>query len=146
MMFSATLSKEIRPVCKKFMQDVISPFSTWPCTNGSDGTNCSCKIIQTDSLGIVLKHTIAVPLCGLENTYCGGGPRDKNSLLVSNLGVKYRQMQSKQSQSRSRRSNFIYTHLVPFTFPIKSVGKKVKQQNQHLHQQRFVEGGWVGEG
>lgn len=27
MMFSATLSKDIRPVCKKFMQDVIiSPF------------------------------------------------------------------------------------------------------------------------
>jgi ATP-dependent RNA helicase UAP56/SUB2 len=26
MMFSATLSKEIRPVCKKFMQDVITPF------------------------------------------------------------------------------------------------------------------------
>jgi hypothetical protein len=25
MMFSATLSKEIRPVCKKFMQDVITP-------------------------------------------------------------------------------------------------------------------------
>jgi len=24
MMFSATLSKEIRPVCKKFMQDVMS--------------------------------------------------------------------------------------------------------------------------
>lgn len=24
MMFSATLSKEIRPVCKKFMQDVIT--------------------------------------------------------------------------------------------------------------------------
>jgi superfamily II DNA/RNA helicase len=26
MMFSATLSKEIRPVCKKFMQDVITNF------------------------------------------------------------------------------------------------------------------------
>jgi ATP-dependent RNA helicase UAP56/SUB2 len=26
MMFSATLSKEIRPVCKKFMQDVITLF------------------------------------------------------------------------------------------------------------------------
>nr|XP_048673295.1 spliceosome RNA helicase DDX39B isoform X3 [Caretta caretta] len=26
MMFSATLSKEIRPVCRKFMQDVITPF------------------------------------------------------------------------------------------------------------------------
>jgi superfamily II DNA/RNA helicase len=26
MMFSATLSKEIRPICKKFMQDVITPF------------------------------------------------------------------------------------------------------------------------
>lgn len=25
MMFSATLSKEIRPVCRKFMQDVITP-------------------------------------------------------------------------------------------------------------------------
>lgn len=24
MMFSATLSKEIRPICKKFMQDVIN--------------------------------------------------------------------------------------------------------------------------
>lgn len=27
MMFSATLSKEIRPVCKKFMQDVIHSFN-----------------------------------------------------------------------------------------------------------------------
>eukprot|EP00041_Stephanoeca_diplocostata_P022501 m.538067 g.538067 ORF g.538067 m.538067 type:complete len:57 (+) comp22078_c0_seq1:860-1030(+) len=27
MMFSATLSKEIRPVCKKFMQDVIQMHS-----------------------------------------------------------------------------------------------------------------------
>ena len=36
MMFSATLSKEIRPVCKKFMQDVITPLSHWPCSNGSN--------------------------------------------------------------------------------------------------------------
>lgn len=28
MMFSATLSKEIRPVCKKFMQDVIDTYSS----------------------------------------------------------------------------------------------------------------------
>lgn len=28
MMFSATLSKEIRPVCKKFMQDVITQSSS----------------------------------------------------------------------------------------------------------------------
>lgn len=28
MMFSATLSKEIRPVCKKFMQDVIQTTTT----------------------------------------------------------------------------------------------------------------------
>lgn len=38
MMFSATLSKEIRPVCKKFMQDVIettstTTLSTTKCTN-----------------------------------------------------------------------------------------------------------------
>lgn len=31
MMFSATLSKEIRPVCKKFMQDVIIPNSSSKC-------------------------------------------------------------------------------------------------------------------
>lgn len=29
MMFSATLSKEIRPVCKKFMQDVIDQSSSF---------------------------------------------------------------------------------------------------------------------
>lgn len=29
MMFSATLSKEIRPICKKFMQDVIMAPSLW---------------------------------------------------------------------------------------------------------------------
>lgn len=28
MMFSATLSRDIRPVCKKFMQDVINSFHT----------------------------------------------------------------------------------------------------------------------
>ena len=61
MMFSATLSKEIRPVCKKFMQDVISPFSTWPFSNGSGGTSHSCTIIRAGSLG--LERTIAVPLC-----------------------------------------------------------------------------------
>lgn len=31
MMFSATLSKEIRPVCRKFMQDVITPLLILPC-------------------------------------------------------------------------------------------------------------------
>lgn len=36
MMFSATLRKEIRPVCKKFMQDVIqltTPYSTTTTTS-----------------------------------------------------------------------------------------------------------------
>ena len=32
MMFSATLSKEIRPVCKKFMQDVIETSYTTLCS------------------------------------------------------------------------------------------------------------------
>lgn len=27
MMFSATLKKEIRPICKKFMKDVCAPFA-----------------------------------------------------------------------------------------------------------------------
>lgn len=31
MMFSATLAKEIRPVCKKFMQDVIIPPPKFHC-------------------------------------------------------------------------------------------------------------------
>lgn len=58
MMFSATLSKEIRPVCKKFMQDVISPFSTWPFSNGSNGTSPSCTIIYGVSLGILLEPVV----------------------------------------------------------------------------------------
>lgn len=33
MMFSATLSKEIRPVCKKFMQDVIEIFLPYNTTS-----------------------------------------------------------------------------------------------------------------
>ena len=37
MMFSATLSKEIRPVCKKFMQDVITNFTTWPTCSKRSG-------------------------------------------------------------------------------------------------------------
>jgi len=44
MMFSATLSKEIRPVCKKFMQDVISPFCSWPFSNGGCGASHRCTI------------------------------------------------------------------------------------------------------
>lgn len=72
MMFSATLSKEIRPVCKKFMQDVISPFSTWPCSNGSDGTNPSHTTIRAGSLGFVLEHTIAVPLNWCRKTVSWG--------------------------------------------------------------------------
>lgn len=30
MMFSATLSKDVRPICKKFMQDVIAPHYSPP--------------------------------------------------------------------------------------------------------------------
>lgn len=35
MMFSATLSKEIRPVCKKFMQDVSTKYSYNTLSNDS---------------------------------------------------------------------------------------------------------------
>lgn len=35
MMFSATLSKEIRPVCKKFMQDVIQTTTSTTTTHFS---------------------------------------------------------------------------------------------------------------
>lgn len=58
MMFSATLSKEIRPVCKKFMQDVISPFSTWPFSNGNDGSSSSCTIICGRLLGVYLEQIV----------------------------------------------------------------------------------------
>lgn len=45
MMFSATLSKEIRPVCKKFMQDVITPFNTWHhCTKPIGGVHRCCNV------------------------------------------------------------------------------------------------------
>lgn len=38
MMFSATLSKEIRPVCKKFMQDVNTTTSSTTSTSSSTST------------------------------------------------------------------------------------------------------------
>jgi MoaA/NifB/PqqE/SkfB family radical SAM enzyme len=40
----------------KFMQDVISPFSTWPFSNGSNGTCPSCTLI----CGVLLE--LIVPL------------------------------------------------------------------------------------
>ena len=51
MMFSATLSKEIRPVCKKFMQDVrnLPPPLHGPCLRaGEEWKRC-------------YRHLIAVP-------------------------------------------------------------------------------------
>jgi len=41
MMFSATLSKDVRPVCKKFMQDVIKPISY-------NGRGANCVIVIFD--------------------------------------------------------------------------------------------------
>lgn len=49
MMFSATLSKEIRPVCKKFMQDVNSPFCSWPFSNGGCGASHRCTITHVQN-------------------------------------------------------------------------------------------------
>lgn len=46
MMFSATLSKEIRPVCRKFMQDV-SRARQWPSPPGSWGLSCHCYTTPT---------------------------------------------------------------------------------------------------
>lgn len=45
MMFSATLSKEIRPICKKFMQDVIKrvPNHTLLSRNILDGERLKMK-------------------------------------------------------------------------------------------------------
>lgn len=37
MMFSATLSKEIRPVCRKFCQDVREASLSWVLLSVSDG-------------------------------------------------------------------------------------------------------------
>jgi len=56
MMFSATLSKEIRPVCKKFMQDVISPFCTWPYSNGGCGASHRCTLTHVQKPN--LEHTV----------------------------------------------------------------------------------------
>lgn len=58
MMFSATLSKEIRPVCKKFMQDVNRTNSstiptTVSCTAGtSTSANVSnVRLLESDCVG-----------------------------------------------------------------------------------------------
>lgn len=59
MMFSATLSKEIRPVCKKFMQDVNSTHSstitTTPvsCTAGTSTSAIASnvRLLESDCVG-----------------------------------------------------------------------------------------------
>jgi hypothetical protein len=58
MMFSATLSKEIRPVCKKFMQDVMSCGPThFNCTSSclsllaSGGYACTWEMVVQLSVG-----------------------------------------------------------------------------------------------
>lgn len=72
MMFSATLSKEIRPVCKKFMQDVISPFFTWHYSNGGCGASHRCTITHAQNPN--LEHTVvAVALNLTRNLLLGRG-------------------------------------------------------------------------
>lgn len=58
MMFSATLSKEIRPVCKKFMQDVIRTNSptittTVSCTAGTSTSAIAynVRLLESDCVG-----------------------------------------------------------------------------------------------
>lgn len=46
MMFSATLSKDIRPVCKKFMQDVIR-IDNYPFENSH-----ACPATQSRLIGV----------------------------------------------------------------------------------------------
>lgn len=55
MMFSATLSKEIRPVCKKFMQDVISQCSS-SLQSSIDTTLCCGPTFITQETAHATKH------------------------------------------------------------------------------------------
>ena len=71
MMFSATLNKEIRPVCKKFMQDVISPFTTWPYAIGSGGASHRYTTICDAVLGN--SQRILAPLSIETNRNCTRG-------------------------------------------------------------------------
>ena len=75
MMFSATLSKEIRPVCKKFMQDVISPFFTWPYSNGGCEASHRCTLTHVQKPN--LEHTVVAVALNLTR---------KNLLLGRGLG------------------------------------------------------------
>lgn len=68
MMFSATLSKEIRPVCKKFMQDVrrtsISTYSTCSTTTTPQGEEVRVRLERYrwgSGLGLNLQHVKTAP-------------------------------------------------------------------------------------
>lgn len=47
MMFSATLSKDIRPVCKKFMQDVIELLFIQTYCSHTTTTTTTAKLFRT---------------------------------------------------------------------------------------------------
>lgn len=56
MMFSATLSKDIRPVCKKFMQDVINILFT----------------STTNQIPIMIRECME-KICAINSWWCGIG-------------------------------------------------------------------------
>ena len=87
MMFSATLSKEIRPVCKKFMQDVgllINITGLLKISSHEDVTLNSRDISKVDG-----RNVVATQLGGLqERSWRRKVEDEERSNWVSGLGVR----------------------------------------------------------
>ncbi|CDW52037.1 spliceosome RNA helicase DDX39B [Trichuris trichiura] len=71
MMFSATLSKDLRPVCKKFMQNV-----------SNDNDSCSCAPVE-----IFVDNEAKLTLHGLHQHYVKLKEADKNKKLLELLDL-----------------------------------------------------------
>ncbi|KAH0895617.1 hypothetical protein HID58_045185 [Brassica napus] len=164
MMFSATLSKEIRPVCKKFMQDVMSPchyylaiqvmydvftqwdlFSSFFCPSWAlifrAIYDVSWHILEDANLPmeIYVDDEAKLTLHGLVQHYIKLGEMEKNRKLNDLLdALDFNQVVIfVKSVSRARELNKL---LIECNFPSICIHSGMSQEERLTHYKSFKEG------
>lgn len=87
MMFSATLSKEIRPVCRKFMQDVSTRTTAYIRKSATGAFGFSSSVSCTQPMEVFVDDETKLTLHGLQQYYCKLKDSEKNRKLFDLLDV-----------------------------------------------------------
>ncbi|CAG5897398.1 unnamed protein product [Menidia menidia] len=99
MMFSATLSKEIRPVCRKFMQDVSEPRRPGGGVTLS-GRSVTLYVSDLQPMEVFVDDETKLTLHGLQQYYCKLKDSEKNRKLFDLLDVlEFNQVSGRSAQS-----------------------------------------------